>query len=430
MNNHHRVIYILLWAGIVSIYGSNETDIDTDVNIEDDIIVNTSTDYFSDKIHQREIGVHNESDIIYMVVDNLFDPSLRVYDGEEGSIVIPIDMPISLYCAVCINREALSIINIHDYKIYIEELKKVKSYTNHLTINTDKHMCLVELFVILSGIQPDKSYRLLCKIQNTFTNEVKYMQTYINSNNNVRYIYNDLFQVQKGVNGLACKKYGKENVVNDKRYIYFWGRLVEVKESCQQIITNDNYPKEKISDKFATSAKYKILPIIENGLYLSNVNQVLTTNIDDYAFSDKIICIRYSYFINSKKKNVVRATVWYLDNNTPNIISVPIQANSSCVYPLMRFPIKKPTGWKNELDEFNIDTNTNTNIDTNTYIDILTVIGYCVTVILCIIIFVCLIIHADSLYFCAMRQRRSERYSDYRQEFEPIRRQISKREII
>lgn len=403
-----KIIQLLLFISYVRSAHSKEVD-----------LIATSEDFFNNRRNVHDIAVRNDSDTFYVLVDNLFNPSLQTFDGDSGGIKIPSNTPISFYCAVCVKKKSLSNIDIRKYSINMKLDKYHKEiYKNHLTINTDKYQCLADLFSISDGLQYNERQYLTCTIYNIFNDTYRYIYNYIDieDRDNVTFKYFDMFKVPKGTNYLTCKKINKKD---KKGQIFFWGRLVEhepmFEPNCREIVTNDrDFPEKRVSKEIA---KYKIMPILENGAHLSIINQVQVTNIDDYTYSDKIMCMNYKYLTKGNKEpNNVRIVVWYLEKNAPNIISVPILVNSSCIYPFVMYSIRNPSRL---VDVIKYQSSTSETIELK---DILTITGYCIIVFLCILIIVCIIIYRDTLCLCTFDRRYNSRRqnSTYKQDFESV----------
>nr|BDT61991.1 MAG: hypothetical protein [Penaeus monodon majanivirus B] len=424
MDNHHKSLQILLWTSIFITYGSDFLVTASTVNDNTVAAVgDPSSKYFYNKKRDpREIGVYNNSDTYYVLVDDLFDPSFQIFDGTRGKITIPSHTPISLYCGVCVKRKALSNTSHWDHMIEVTLTQKMGTYSNWLEISTDEHKCIISSFSMPSGLDDIiGSQWLTCDIHTPSSNIYRYMHMYIDvvNRNNTHFIYNDLFRVPKSTKYLACRRPNNESEIYDRDYIFFWGKLVENQSTLCPKNTmnsiddddddnNDEFPKEVASRQFANRTKYKIIPILENGMYLPVINQVQVTNINDNIFSDKIICIRYGYLTSSKKKQSVRVIVWYLDKNAPNIVSIPIEVNTPCVYPLMRYSGKYPSLLIHTQEQIDETTTLNNN---------LTILGYCIVVSVCIIIVItCVIVNRNTL-FLYTSGRSNRRYSSYKQDF-------------
>ena len=403
---------LILFSCTRSTYSGNK-------NYEDlfKITTSNSDDFFNNRRNVRDIAVRNDSDAFYVLADNLFNPSLEIFDGNTGGIRIPSDVPISFYCAVCVRKESLLSIDMQNFHIGMSlDNQHKKTYNNYLNINTDKYQCLTELLSIPDGFQRSEEQYLTCTIDNLFNNTHRYIYNYINVEDRANAILEhfDMFKVPIGTNYLTCKKTNKKD---RKEQIFFWGKLVEHKPKCREIPTNDksydDLPEIRVSEEIA---KYKIIPILENGAQLSIVNQVQVTDLDD-IFSDKIVCINYNHLTNGKKKSNIRIVVWYLENNVPNIVSVPIKANNSCIYPFAMYSIRNPS----RLIE-GIKHQPSPGETTMALKDILTITGYCFIVFLCILIIICVILNRDTLCLCTVDRRNGSRRQDgsYKEDFERV----------
>lgn len=417
-NNRHKISQLLFWTCAFSAYCGNYSIVTASTGDDSNVatVADSSTKYFFNKRRDpREIGVHNTSDTFYVLVDDLFNPSFRIFDGTSGRITIPSRTPISFRCAVCVKRKTLSNTSGSDDTIQMTLGQIPDTYSNQLVIHTDEYKCTILSYSIPYGLYHNNESRwLTCVIYTRSSNIYRYIHVYIDIENRdkAHFIYNDLFRIPKSAKYLACKRPNNESEIYEGNYIFFWGKLVETQSNlCPMDKSEEDFPEEIAAGQFANRTKYKIIPILESGLYLPVINQIQVTDINENIFSNKIICIRYGYVTRSKKKQSIRVIVWYLDKNAPNIVSVPIKANAPCVYPLMRYSGKHPSLLIHTQERI---------VYTITLNNILTITGYCIVVFLCAVIIIAYISANRTTLFLCTSGRSNRRHSNYKQDFRRV----------
>nr|BDV49949.1 MAG: hypothetical protein [Metapenaeopsis lamellata majanivirus] len=298
--------------------------------------------FYNGKRNQRDININTSKDIFHAIVNDPFHPTYQIDSRDDQRVLyVPISIPISIYCISCEKKNTNNISDINDFFINFTYGKKEFTYQNHISIETKTYRCKAALLSFPSGITSKlREGYATCYIERVhdYDNIIE-RHSYIKVTDLIT-TTNSIVKIKKiprGARYLLCQDEHK----NDG-YLYFWGRLVKYSTTCLDYLRdyydeNINFNTTTTNIKSILGETSKICPIIETGLYLSKINQVQTFNLADYSLTMDIICLKYN--INSPKK--ISGVIFHVNQMAPTVISVPIEANSPCVYPLSQYSSSK-----------------------------------------------------------------------------------------
>nr|BDT62759.1 MAG: hypothetical protein [Metapenaeus joyneri majanivirus] len=415
-----------------------------------------SSSFFDEQIIDQNFKITNiyKRETLNLIVDDPYYPSYIFTDnltttkynnkGIFNNIQVPSNIPISLYCLSCEKKKNIIIRddNVNSFPQPYAYMKFNK--TEYMTvlqskfhINSDDYRCAVVLSTFPKGLNQGEKIWANCgsgdggsSNYSTIKNDNDTNTTNIKNNNNNNN-KNSAFVIVEALNNpsvfekrlirfipkktkhLACfdrtldetnydksdssSNDNKNNIVYNKNdYIISWGRISRYDQRSKKIIlqdiTENNIDYIINNNGSERLLNYTILPIIENGLYLSVSNQVIVKDLMEYAFGVEVICFKYRH----KYPNNVTVIIWKNCPSDPNIISLPVPANSNYYYPRIKYSlIKTPFFIKYFWESLDNNKKNNNDIlqfvfnDLFSYSDI--TIMLIVTTVMCILLLVYII---------------------------------------
>nr|BDT62910.1 MAG: hypothetical protein [Trachysalambria curvirostris majanivirus] len=329
-----------------NIGNSNNTNIDNRINSNENLNITLKYYGYENKF-TYEIGLKNRSDLIYLITNNIYNPTFLVYDGETKQFNIYKDIPTSFFCTVCVKKK-VGVPDDYLLRLNIGNSSD-DSYISRFIIDIVNYRCQVLFWSFPYGIST--SGWNMCDIINTKNktkNFVILLYLKIKERDKVRIKYQDIYAIPKNVTFLSCDI--KNETVEEGSNIFFWGKITTKNDYICSNEKKQLTKKERISQTILYNLDtYNIMPIIETGKKLQRINHIQIKDIGLYDLSTKIFCIRYSE-IKNDTKSIIRVTLWYLNRQSPIILSIPLKMdiinttmednNGHCVSPLKQFTSK------------------------------------------------------------------------------------------